>query len=215
MAGIDTSSRLDVSYDTAVIANVWQTQRLRFIKIDENREDVKAFLATTQNDPVLKSLVTSAPLKPSAKTEIDDLIKGFVGCILGVAVCLREDGTQEDGKPPTIIGTMGLGWGGISQKTAQHRNVHMGLSFAKEYQNKGYGGEALQWMLDWAFGHMGLHTVSLIAIEFNQRGIHLYKKLGFRVEGRRKEVCWFNDEWWDEIDFGMTEDEWRALKARK
>jgi RimJ/RimL family protein N-acetyltransferase len=140
--------------------------------------------------------------------------------LLGVAICLRpseeEEKQQEpssEKKKPTIIGTMCLGWGGISPRTAHHRSAHMGIVLAKPYQNKGYGREAINWMLDWAFKHAGLHTVCMIAASFNQRGIHLYQDIGFRLEGRRKEVCYFNRGWYDELDFGMTEHEWEKLRG--
>jgi GNAT superfamily N-acetyltransferase len=62
---------------------------------------------------------------------------------------------------------------------------------------KGYGSAALQHVLDHAFTVLDLHRVDLEVYEFNERAIHVHKKLGFREEGRlRGALLWegeFND----------------------
>ncbi|KAG5976664.1 hypothetical protein E4U55_007257 [Claviceps digitariae] len=128
----------------------------------------------------------------------------------------RAESTKSTNKPTivgTIVGTMCLGWGGITARTAQHRTAQMGITLGKKHQNKGYGREAINWMVDWAFMHAGLHTVCLTAASYNPRGIHLYQSIGFRLEGRRKETIYFNRGWYDELDFGMTEWEWETLRG--
>ena len=115
---------------------------------------------------------------------------------------------------PTIIGVMCLGWDGISARTAHHRTAPIGISLSPRYQNKGYGREAINWMLDWTFVHAGLHSVSISGAAYNPRALHLYKSLGFVEEGRRRETIWMNRGWWDEVEFGMTEGEWELLRKR-
>jgi len=50
---------------------------------------------------------------------------------------------------------------------------------------KGYGTAAMSLLLDHAFHTMRLNRISLRVIEFNDRAIACYKKLGFKEEGRR------------------------------
>ncbi len=216
---IDTSSTYNVDYTSDDIVHAWQSKRLSMIRIDVGDEHVRNALAGIQQDPVVTALASSAALQPVGKTDLDGQISAIANALLGVAIALlpdeaeKHDASSTSGKP-VIIGSMTLGWGGLSPRTAHHRHASMGITLAREWQGRGYGGEAINWMLDWAFGQAGLHTVSLTAASFNPRGIHLYKKLGFRVEGRRKETIYFNRGWHDEIDFGMTEHEWDALRRR-
>ncbi|OAQ68943.1 GCN5-related N-acetyltransferase (GNAT) domain-containing protein [Pochonia chlamydosporia 170] len=214
---IDASSSYSVDYSTTDVVNAWRTPRLEFIKIDKNDPNIREFLPQTEQDPVVLSLASSRFLAPNSQADLDDSLDFFTKALLGVAICLRpteeEQETSPEKKKPTIIGTMCLGWGGLNPRNAHNRSAHMGIVLAKPYQNKGYGREAINWMVDWAFKHAGLHTVCMIAASYNQRGIHLYQDIGFRLEGRRKEVCYFNRGWYDELDFGMTEHEWEKLRG--
>lgn len=220
---IDTSSAYDVDYDNLAVVNAWETRRLRFLRIDGGDEYIRQALIQTQQDPVVMALASSAALQPVGAKEMNDTIGAISNALLGVAIELLPeeadrqfpDRIKQFAPKPVVIGNMTIGWGGVSLRTVHHRNASMGITLAQPFQGKGYGTEAINWMLDWAFGHMGLHTVSLTAASYNQRGIGLYKKLGFRVEGRRKETIYFDRGWHDEIDFGMTEHEWEALRGRK
>lgn len=221
---IDTSSTYNVDYTSEDIVNAWQSKRLCMVRIEAGDERIRRAFADIQQDPVVTALASSAALQPVGKTDLDDQISAISNALLGVAIVLRPEEAKNshhahsvgrESKAAIIIGSMALGWGGVSPRTAHHRTASMGITLAREWQGRGYGGEAIDWMLDWAFGHAGLHSVSLSAADYNQRGIRLYKKLGFRVEGRRRETIYFNRGWHDEIEFGFTEHEWESLRQRK
>jgi RimJ/RimL family protein N-acetyltransferase len=40
----------------------------------------------------------------------------------------------------------------------------------------------------------------------------LYEKLGFKEEGRERELFWMGGKRWDKIRMGMLESEWAARK---
>ncbi|WP_394617465.1 GNAT family N-acetyltransferase [Lentzea sp. JNUCC 0626] len=64
---------------------------------------------------------------------------------------------------------------------------------------KGYGTIALQHVLDHAFTERGLHRVDLEVYDFNERAIHVYKKLGFREEGRLRDALLWDGVFHDAI----------------
>ncbi|WP_045312919.1 GNAT family N-acetyltransferase [Lentzea aerocolonigenes] len=64
---------------------------------------------------------------------------------------------------------------------------------------KGYGTIALQHVLDHAFKERNLHRVGLEVYEFNDRAIHVYKKLGFREEGRLRDALLWDGVFYDSI----------------
>lgn len=108
---------------------------------------------------------------------------------------------------------MDLGPGGISPAQAHNRSAEIGISIGRAYQDKGYGAEALNWLLDGAFQHAGLHTVQLSTSSYNERAVHLDQKLGFVLEGRRRERFYFRRQWYDDMEFGMTEGDWAQIFA--
>lgn len=55
----------------------------------------------------------------------------------------------------------------------------------------------------------GLHRMRIGCFSFNEGARRLYEQLGFVLEGRNREAVWKNGAWYDIIDMGMLEGEWR------
>ncbi|BES66125.1 hypothetical protein SANA_25640 [Gottschalkiaceae bacterium SANA] len=65
----------------------------------------------------------------------------------------------------------------------EEKNCHYRICiFKKENFSKGIGYKATIKILEYAFDELNLESVDLEVFPFNERGISLYKKLGFRVE---------------------------------
>ncbi|KAH3996834.1 hypothetical protein HBI13_188030 [Parastagonospora nodorum] len=82
-------------------------------------------------------------------------------------------------------------------------------------KGKGYGSEAISWALDYAFRRAGLHRVKIRAFEYNAGAVRLYERLGFKFEGKERESCWHEGRFWDSVEFGMLEGEWRWMQERE
>jgi RimJ/RimL family protein N-acetyltransferase len=95
------------------------------------------------------------------------------------------------------------------------RNTGIALSIYKDYQNKGYGSEAIRWILGYAFVMANMHSVSIETSGFNERAIYLYQKLGFVLEGQKRQHLWYRGAWHNFVQFGMLEGEWRELQEKE
>ena len=95
------------------------------------------------------------------------------------------------------------------------------LVLLTNYRGRGYGREAIFEVLRFAFDgatdvdgvrHDGprLHRVSLDVLSINPRARMLYESLGFREEGRLRDVYRDRDGWADATVMSILEDEFRA-----
>ncbi|WP_411953847.1 GNAT family N-acetyltransferase [Alkalibacillus sp. S2W] len=78
----------------------------------------------------------------------------------------------------------------------------------KEYWGQGYGTEALNLLLNYAFQELNLHRVSLKVFSFNEKAIRLYQKLGFKEEGKSRQSLFRNGQWHDIIHMGILAEEY-------
>ncbi|QCB94225.1 GNAT family N-acetyltransferase [Cellulomonas shaoxiangyii] len=84
------------------------------------------------------------------------------------------------------------------------------LAMRPMYRGRGYGTEAIELVLGFAFDGLGMHRVELEALSINARAVSLYENIGFRVEGRRRDGYRDGPGWCDAIVMSMLEDEFRA-----
>ncbi|MDX1435215.1 MAG: GNAT family protein [Anaerolineales bacterium] len=113
--------------------------------------------------------------------------------------------TLEDDRP---IGFVDLGY-----RFWQQGNAWVGIGIGdRDDWSKGYGTEAMQLLLAYAFDELNLHRVSLGVFEFNPRARRSYEKAGFKVEGRERAFINRDGRRWDVVIMGILRHEWEALR---
>jgi len=63
--------------------------------------------------------------------------------------------------------------------------------------NKGYGSEALELLIDFAWNHLNLRRLELSVFDFNPRAKHVYEKLGFNEWGTAHRKYFIDGEYRD------------------
>lgn len=79
----------------------------------------------------------------------------------------------------------------------------------KIYWNKGCGTEASQLILEYGFVKLKLHRIELDVYDYNPRAIKVYKRLGFKVEGKKREHAEWKGKFYNALLMGMLEKEWQ------
>jgi RimJ/RimL family protein N-acetyltransferase len=169
---------------------------------------------------------------PTSTDSADFLSYCATKCLLGVVIWLPHPPSlsaqdiagkiaegKNDGKEG-LVETWGTAIGEIHLSRlppdhVHHRFTEIGLDILPAYQGQGYGSEAILWALDYAFRLAGLHRVKIRALGWNAGAVRLYERLGFVVEGRERQAYWHEGRWWDGVDFGMLEGEWREMERMR
>jgi RimJ/RimL family protein N-acetyltransferase len=128
------------------------------------------------NDPNTYAQGTNRLLVPLTPDDIDKSTEGMAKSRLAVIMCFPAGAQNGGPMVSTPIGSLHLYTHPISH---HYRFCTLGITLAAQYQGKGYGAEAINWTLDWAFRVAGMHAVRLVVFSFNERAVRLSERLGF------------------------------------
>ena len=79
----------------------------------------------------------------------------------------------------------------------------------KSYWGQGYGREAINLLLDYAFRLRNVRKVWLTVNGSNERAVHAYRACGFVEEGRWRAHVWGNGAYDDLVCMGILREEWK------
>lgn len=82
-----------------------------------------------------------------------------------------------------------------------------------EFRGRGYGTEAMQLTLRYAFTELNLRRVTLFVFEYNQRALRSYEKAGFVREGEIRDAMLRDGRRWKWIVMGILRQEWLKRQA--
>ncbi|MHA2142498.1 MAG: GNAT family N-acetyltransferase [Candidatus Thorarchaeota archaeon] len=91
---------------------------------------------------------------------------------------------KEDSTLIGIIDLANISW------MSQNSEISIFAIFHPEYRGKGYGKESLIVLLDFAFSVLNMHTVYLWVASFNDRAIGFYERIGFKTQGKLRELAY-------------------------
>jgi RimJ/RimL family protein N-acetyltransferase len=134
----------------------------------------------------------------------------------GEMVTLRPiRATDADGLWDMVTDEEGNRQTGTTRRFTREEIENLRLALRPGQRGRGFGGEAIQLVLDHAFadpgeGGLGLHRVSLDVLSINPRAYALYESLGFVVEGRLREAHLDGQHFCDVVVMAVLEDDWRA-----
>lgn len=91
------------------------------------------------------------------------------------------------------------------------RSAEVGIYVGdKDCWNLGLGGEALQLLLEYAFGLLNLSSVMLSVFAFNTRAISCYRRIGFKEIGRQRRARLIAGKYHDVILMDMLAEEFNG-----
>jgi [ribosomal protein S5]-alanine N-acetyltransferase len=162
------------------------------------REDAPR-LAGFVNDPdVRRTVLTHRPMSVAAEEAfLAGISEGPTQVQFGIALRDKD----------TLIGVTG-----IHHLEPRDRRGELGLLIGDKTQwGKGYGTEATRLMLDYAFGTLNLHKVTLEVFSNNPAGMRAYEKAGFQREGLLRQQHFVEGRYVDGILMGVLRERWTAF----
>jgi RimJ/RimL family protein N-acetyltransferase len=89
-----------------------------------------------------------------------------------------------------------------------HRKAELQVRIGEaDARGRGYGREAVELLLDFAFNDLNLHRVELTVLDGNEPAIKTYLGAGFRREGIQRRAAYIDGRFVDLVFMGILRDE--------
>lgn len=89
-----------------------------------------------------------------------------------------------------------------------HRKAELQIRIAEaDARGRGYGTEAVELLLDFAFRDLNLHRVELTVLAGNEAAIKTYRGAGFTEEGTLRQAAYIDGRFVDVITMGVLRNE--------
>jgi RimJ/RimL family protein N-acetyltransferase len=164
--------------------SIWQGKRIRLRAIEP--EDWEAFFTFDQDSELarLDDRVYAPRSKEASKRWAEEL---------------AGEPHKNDRYFMVIETLAGEIAGSMSTHVCDPRNgtFSYGVALGEQYRRQGYASEAVILLLRYFFQ----------VYSFNEPSLRLHEKLGFQLEGRLRRMLYTNGQFFDEVLFGMTAEE--------
>jgi len=219
-------SEFDLHKPVMALENGWKSKRLVYRAVEDNEEDRKWIHGAFHNDSVTFGQAYLDLFMPHSQATSNDIFERWLKSkLLAVMICLpgsspdiisNRTKASKDGDvsvPPMLCPIGAVALTNTTSALQHHRGTTLGIKIAAPYRGKGYGSEAINWTLDWAFKFAGFHRVALNTVSFNDGAQRLYERLGFVKEGVQREAVWFDGRWYNKMLYGMLDSDWNKIKG--
>ena len=166
-----------------------------------------AFVVALRNDMTIERLAGTRPPLPHVREEFE---ANFVAPATRLAC---SDGSSDSLEFLCEIDGVPAGIGGLYGIDYWARHAELGVSLADgPWRGHGFGELAHRVVIEYAFGDLNLRRILAAVHSNNDRVLRLCAKLGFEVEGIRKEFRWVNGAYVDLHLMAMSRSDYANAK---
>jgi RimJ/RimL family protein N-acetyltransferase len=123
---------------------------------------------------------------------------------------MRKDPHQFLFAIKVIDGARTIGTCSLMGVDGKNRRATLGLSIADPAaQGQGYGFEAMTLLLEFGFLELNLNRIQLLVMQYNERAIRLYERLGFQREAVLRQAFYREGRYWDEYIMSLLRCEYQ------
>ncbi|MBE6935716.1 MAG: GNAT family N-acetyltransferase [Ruminococcaceae bacterium] len=181
--------------------NYWMGEKIRLRALEASDAESEYYAVTPESDSESERMGDSIsfPVSPEHMNEV-----------------INEMSQHEpvDDEIWLIIEDMdGEVVGNINTHSCNRRMGHFryGIDIGYRWRGMGYGREAVLLIMKYFFTELRYRKCTVGIYEFNEASVAFHESLGFKLEGRIRDMVFTNGRFYDEFYYGMTSDEFLEL----
>jgi RimJ/RimL family protein N-acetyltransferase len=101
----------------------------------------------------------------------------------------------------------------LNMWSPDNRSCNFRILLTAAGRDRGLGTQAVRLTVGYGFEQLGMNRISLSVFDHNSRGRRAYEKVGFVLEGTRREALRFGETWIDDHDMAILAAEWQKHRG--
>ena len=174
----------------------------RQVMLREYRESDFEHIRAWVNNPAITNNLPDIFLYPHSAEQTRKFLEMTTSGEWKGFVIARADTGEYLGQIDFVNLDLKNGWGELGMVIGSEEN-----------HGRGYGTEALELFLTFAFQELRLNRVELVCWAYNTRARRVYEKVGFVQEGVRRQKRFRFGTYHDVICYGLLKSEWEARRS--
>jgi len=102
-----------------------------------------------------------------------------------------------------------IGYFRLANYSDTNKNIYLGADLHEDWRGQGLSYMAYEKFIPYLFEKYQLHKITLEVIATNKRAINLYKKLGFKRDGKKRDEVLKRKGYVDSIIMSLLDTEWK------
>lgn len=161
-------------------------------------EDDVDFICRMENDPEVRYALFL--YKPLTRQMVEKKIQQIIDSNETFMFMILDKESQQ------IIGQTGL----VRIDFISRAAVFYIAILDKLFRSKGLGTEATQLVIDYAFNTLNLNRIQLHVNSENAPAVHIYKKIGFQIEGTLRQAMYHGGNYCDFFVMGLLKEDFKS-----
>lgn len=183
---------------------LFEGEKIRFTAFDPEK-DPEVF-SRWSHDPEYMRLLDIEPVRPlspfQVKKQYEAMEKDKGRDLYYFVIRTRAD--------DRVIGFVHLFWIEWNHGSAR---LKLGIGSPQD-RGQGYGTEALNMALRYAFDELNLYRLTVMTMEYNTGAIRWLERAGFKPEVRRRQALNRDGRRWDVLSYGLLREEWHSRRMK-
>ena len=107
-----------------------------------------------------------------------------------------------------------VGWVTLHSRDQKNGTFGFGVAVYRDHRGHGYAVDGVRIVLKYGFWEQRYQKCNSMCLHTNDASIRIHQKLGFIQEGRIRRTCFSNGQYYDDVLFGMTREEFDELMKK-
>lgn len=106
-----------------------------------------------------------------------------------------------------------IGYTSLFHINPRHRTAVFAIMLDQNSQGKGYAEEVVRSVVDYGFYQLNLNKITLDVVDFNEKAVHIYQKVGFEVEGEKRQQYFIKGTYHNSLSMGLLREKYESISA--